>query len=364
MRRLPTWRLVLRVVLLAAMAVLVAVVVAGNTDELDGASAYLAGVRPGWVALAIAAEAGSYLAFAALQGRLLRAGGVRVGMGPLSAIALAGGAMATSLPGGGAFSAVFAYRQYRRRGADETLAAWVLIAEGALTAVTLGALATAGLAVAGSGGRVPGLVPFIVVLVVVPAVGMGVLLRPHLAATLLSGALHVARRVVGRPGDPDALVRRTILRLVDVEPRGADWVIATVWALANWATDCGCLVVAFLAVGAPVPTRALLMAYGAAQVVANMPITPGGLGVVEGSLTVALVAFGGRTDATVAAVLLYRLLSFWAVLPLGWGSWLVLRVRAARAAHEEVAVEPSLAIAGDGAGLLLTGPELDPEDST
>ena len=74
---------------------------------------------------------------------------------------------------------------------------------------------------------------------------------------------------------------------------------------------------AFLAVGAPVPWQGLLLAYCGGQLAVNLPITPGGLGVVEGSLTVALVAFGGGQAATVAAVLLYRLLSFWIPLPLG-----------------------------------------------
>ncbi len=79
--------------------------------------------------------------------------------------------------------------------------------------------------------------------------------------------------------------------------------------------------VSFLAVGAGVPWRGLLLAYGAGQLAAILPITPGGLGVVEGSLTVALVTFGGAQDSTVAAVLLYRLISFWLVLPVGWGAW-------------------------------------------
>ncbi len=81
---------------------------------------------------------------------------------------------------------------------------------------------------------------------------------------------------------------------------------------------------AFLAVGSPVPWRGLLLAYGAGQLAANLPITPGGLGVVEGSLTIALVAYGGAQTSTVAAVLLYRIISFWASLPVGWVSWAVL----------------------------------------
>jgi putative heme transporter len=74
-------------------------------------------------------------------------------------------------------------------------------------------------------------------------------------------------------------------------------------------------------VGAGVPWRGLLLAYGAGQLAANLPITPGGLGVVEGSLTIALVEYGGVEASTVAAVLLYRIISFWGFLPVGWAAW-------------------------------------------
>ena len=63
---------------------------------------------------------------------------------------------------------------------------------------------------------------------------------------------------------------------------------------------------ALLAVGSSVPWKGLLLAYGAGQLAANLPITPGGLGAVEGSITIALVAFGGGRSVTVEAVLLYH----------------------------------------------------------
>ena len=72
------------------------------------------------------------------------------------------------------------------------------------------------------------------------------------------------------------------------------------------------------------PWKGLLLAYGAGQLAANLPITPGGLGVVEGSITIALVQFGGAKTSTFAAVLLYRILSFWIELPLGWGTMAAL----------------------------------------
>ena len=59
---------------------------------------------------------------------------------------------------------------------------------------------------------------------------------------------------------------------------------------------------------------------------------PGGLGVVEGSLTIALVAYGGQKEATVAAVVLYRLISFWGLLGVGWAAWAVLAYQTRR--HE------------------------------
>ena len=74
----------------------------------------------------------------------------------------------------------------------------------------------------------------------------------------------------------------------------------------------------FLAIDAPIPWKGLLLAYGAGQLAATLPITPGGLGVVEGSITVALVAFGGAEASTAYAVLLYRLISFWFILVIGW----------------------------------------------
>jgi hypothetical protein len=56
------------------------------------------------------------------------------------------------------------------------------------------------------------------------------------------------------------------------------------------------------------------------------------LGVVEGSITIALVAFGGAHVSTVDAVLMYRVISFWLVLVVGWGLWgqLAFQVRRGR----------------------------------
>jgi uncharacterized protein (TIRG00374 family) len=69
----------------------------------------------------------------------------------------------------------------------------------------------------------------------------------------------------------------------------------------------------------------IALAYAAGQLVAVLPVTPGGLGIVEGSLTFALVAYGGAREQTLAAVLLYRLVSYWGLLPAGALCYLGLR---------------------------------------
>ena len=322
---------VLRLVLVAALAYFAVEVVLANSAELSGATDYLDRAHWDWIAAAFAAETVSYAAFMQLQRRLLLAGKVRTRMLPMSAITLAGNAMNTSLPGGGAFATVFAYRQFRRRGADEALSTWTLVAVTALTALTLALLAVVGLWVAGSDGPVTGLWPLIPLLLVFPIAGVIILLRPRILALTATPPLRWLRRLTGRPRvDPAPVVQRLVARLGTVTPGRGDWVAGFGWALSNWLTDLLCLILAFQAVGADVPWRGLLVAYAAAQVAANLPITPGGLGVVEGSLTIALVAYGGSTASTVAGVLLYRILSFWLPMPIGWLAWLALRVEARR----------------------------------
>jgi uncharacterized membrane protein YbhN (UPF0104 family) len=58
-------------------------------------------------------------------------------------------------------------------------------------------------------------------------------------------------------------------------------------------------------------------AWSLVRLLGSLPITPGGLGVVEVGLTAALVGFGGANAEVVAAVLLYRFLTIVPTLLLG-----------------------------------------------
>jgi uncharacterized protein (TIRG00374 family) len=61
----------------------------------------------------------------------------------------------------------------------------------------------------------------------------------------------------------------------------------------------------------------VLLAFCAAQVLAQIPITPGGLGFVEAGLTATLTRAGVPAGTAVVATFAYRLFSYWLQLPLG-----------------------------------------------
>jgi uncharacterized protein (TIRG00374 family) len=102
------------------------------------------------------------------------------------------------------------------------------------------------------------------------------------------------------------------------------WIGVSIVAAANWAADWAVLGVSFLALGFGVPWKGLLLAYAVSQVAASLPLL-GCVGLVEASLSVALVCVGVKADHALAAVLVYRLISFWSTLPLGWLAWDWLR---------------------------------------
>jgi putative heme transporter len=103
------------------------------------------------------------------------------------------------------------------------------------------------------------------------------------------------------------------------------WARVVAVAAVNWLTDLACLLAALQAVGLTVPARAVATAYLVIQLIRQIPVTPGGIGVIEASLIVALTTAGAAQAPAAAAVLVYRLLSCWTVLPIGLICWTAQR---------------------------------------
>ena len=99
-------------------------------------------------------------------------------------------------------------------------------------------------------------------------------------------------------------------------------------ALLNWLFDALCLWMCCVAVGGEqINPVHLVIAYCAGMAAASVPIVPGGLCVVDGALVLGLVAGGLTTASAVAAVVLYRLISFGFIIGLGWIVWLIIQAR-------------------------------------
>jgi putative heme transporter len=335
------WKWVKYLVGLVLVAVAV-YAVAGRTDELSGAGGFLNDLSPWWIAPAVAVEILSYVSFAGLQRRLLGAGDVNVPVPAITGITVAANAIQNTLPAGVVLAAAYNFRQYRRYGADDVLSGWSVVGTAALSMMTLSLLAAVGLTLAASSGSALDLVTAIIGVLAIGGLLVMAWANRMFLLSRMGGVVRLSQRLIHRPkGDARQVLDEMGQRLTRVEPSRADWGSAGAYAMGNWVLDLGCLMFSFLAVGAGVPWEGLLLAYAAAQLATNLPITPGGLGVVEGSLTVALVAFGGDEVRTVAAVLLYRVISFWFMLPLGWGSFAALAINARR--HPELHAGAALA---------------------
>jgi putative heme transporter len=318
-RRIGARSLVVRLTLLAAIAG-TAVVFRDRLPDPAAIAAMARQAEAGWLALVVAAEILSMGAFARLQRRLLLTGGVRLSRRRAFAVTYAGNALSTTLPAGPAVSVVYAYRQWRRSGASAQLATAVILLGGIATTTAytvIGLLALLG----EPRSRLPAAATLTValaaLLVVWQVPGSRRALR-RLGRTALRAALRNRRT---------APLARSLRRARGVVRFGRrDWGAVVALSTLNWVFEILALVAAGRALDVQVTPHQIMLAYFAAQAAGSLlPLLPGGFGAIEGSLVAVLVAFGATAVPAAAAVAVYRLVSFWAVVAVGWLAWLALR---------------------------------------
>jgi uncharacterized protein (TIRG00374 family) len=325
----------LRIVVAVLAAGAIVWVVVASRHTLGESLTALGNLDFRWFALAIVCEAVSLTAFGLSRRRLLRADGHQAGFASVMAITYAGNALSMSVPFAGAeLAAVFSYQQFRRRGLDPALTGWALgisaIASSSALALILIAGAFAGgaplVTVVGFAGAAVFALPALTVLLA--------LRYPRARETAnkaLASLIPLARRVLRKPGLDPAVLDEFLTRLASIRLRWPQYVEVFGLAAVNWLADCACLACAIHATGAPIPWRGLVLAYGAGAAVGSTGVTPGGFGLVEVTLTAALVAVGLTTGRALTAVLAYRLINFWLILLGGGISILVLsRARESR----------------------------------
>ncbi len=330
-----------RYVLGAAFGVLILFLLFGKRSELVASWHQLGQVSPGWVGAAVAAETTSLWAFAFLQRRVLGLSGTRIALPALFLLALANDAIANTVPGEPAVSSAYRYRYYRRRGASGASAGWTIFTILVAQAIGMSLLLLVGVLVAlvassslvGAGVAILGLV--------IVAAAAAVLVRRDLVLRLAGALVRGCRRVTGHPrGSIGARIEATLARMREIPLSATSTAGIVAIALAVWVGDFLCLLCSFRAVHGAIPWDGVLVAYGAAQVVGSLPIVPGGLGIVEGSLAVILIAYGASRVIALSAAIAFRLVSFWLAIAVGWISVAIIAYEARRRARAVAADAP------------------------
>jgi putative heme transporter len=310
----------LTLTLLAVGAVVVIVVLARH--KLAQSLHVLAAASPGWLLLALAAEAVSLTAFGLCRTLLLRANGHRIRLRSVMAITYAAHALGLSVPFAGAeLDVVYSYHRFRRAGLDAATTSWAMAVSWICSTTGLALLLLVGaIARGGSAAAVAGFAGAAVYLL--PAAGVLLALRfdrvRALLRTVLAWLAGLSKRMFGKPSDGVDGVDRFIDEVSSTRLSLPGYARVLALAVANWAFDCAALALSIRAMGQPVPWDDLLLVYGAGQTVASSGLTPGGFALVELTMTAALTASGLHASAALAAVVAYRVVSFWLVLLGGW----------------------------------------------
>lgn len=286
----------------------------------------------GWLPVALLAEAISMGAFARMQRHTLAQGGVDVPLPDAASIVYASNALSVTVPvAGGTASLAFLAQQYARRGASAPLVTWTLAVTGLASAAALAVLV-------GVGGIFSSSTPVAIATGVSAGIGLFpilalfVLLRSERSRPVLVRGLRIvlalARRFVRRPtGDPERIATEMVHRLAAFRLERRPGAVIVGFALLNWIADIVVLAAAVAFVGAEVPWESLVLVYAAAIGAATIGFTPAGIGIVEVAIGAALVATGLPSETALPAAIVYRAISCWLVLTIGWLLLTMLRRR-------------------------------------
>jgi hypothetical protein len=241
---------------------------------------------------------------------------------PVIASQLAGNALAKVAPGGGAMGSALQYRMLVATGVPGARAIAGLTASNLLVFAVVLALPVLAVPAIVRGGVQHDLLNAaavgLVVFVVMFAAGV-VLLSSDRPLRWVGGVIQRVRNRLRRRSEPLERLPERLLGERDriVATLGPRWKRALAAALGRWAFDYGSLLAALKALDALPRPGLVLLAFCAAQVLAQIPVTPGGLGFVEAGLTATLTLAGVPAGTAVVATFAYRLFSYWLQLPLG-----------------------------------------------
>jgi putative heme transporter len=327
-RRVRVWRVVLSLAISAGLLV----GVLPQLADLGEVWATVRALSPAWIAALLAGAAWNiatyqFVMMAALPG---------LSMGRAFVAGQLSTALANTLPAGAIVGVGVTYSVLRSFGhgtqaiaiAATVTGVWNTFAKLALPIIALALLALTGEASAA--------------MTTTALVGLGILV----AAVVIGGVSLTRESLAHATGARAGAVVSTVrgwLRRDPVEDWGERfagfqrrsagvlrdrWFLLTAMTLLSHVSLYLMLLLSLRAVGVDAEQVSAVQALGVfafVRLVTALPITPGGLGVVELGMAAALTAAGGAPAPVVAAVLLYRALTYALQVPLGAMSWAVWR---------------------------------------
>jgi len=300
--------------------------------ELVGASKdlyLLEQVSAWWVAAGVALEGISLFCYAVLT-QVLLPPGPKPSLWTLFRIDLSAAAVAHVIPAGTLGTAALGYKLFTSEGISGNDATVMMAAKGIGSTVVLNVLLWLSLVVSIV------LAGFQPIYGTVAVIGTVVLLGVGLLVLGVTRGAGFASRVLRAVGDKVPFlsgeqIERAVLdaahsfSLLARDRRVLAW--SLLWASLNWILDAAslwCFVAAFGHLANPFE---LFAAYGIANVAGALPVTPGGLGVVDSITPLLLVGFGVTRSVATLGVLGWRMVNFWLPIPTGALSYISLKVK-------------------------------------
>jgi uncharacterized protein (TIRG00374 family) len=317
----------------------------GVLPRLGGLTRDAAGLRharPAFLVAAIVAQAVSLGCYALLYRRVLAALGARVRFRLAAEVVLASFFVSHVTPLGSATGTAVNVSALEAEGVaapttGEAIGLTSLLSTVALIALFgIGFVATAGRHVSHTYLTIAGIALGLVVAVVAAVLGIGA--HPEIAGRAGRWAAGVARHF--RPSiDPDQ-VAETSSRLASLARSaltGRDFLASSALASADLLFDLLSLDLVFLALRYQPGFGPLAVAYASANIASAIPVTPGGLGVIEVTMVAITVGFGAPRPTAVLGVLGYRIVNYWLPLIPGAVAYIRLRLRRGAAGGAEPA---------------------------
>ena len=295
-----------------------------NWIEVRDAIRLVQTVRPIWIALAMLAIGAGFVCAGQVYGRILATMGFHERMPLLTGTAMVAVLINHAIPAGSVAAYAFLVHSLRRRAipaanvalvATLELLSWngavlLMFIYGVVYLILTGAMVTPRTYYVS-----------VSVAVVLLTLLLFIVSRPH--KTLHNWAQnikHIADKVFGLVWTDEQ-----VLQVVDevvanrrlILEQPGRMLLLIVLQLSMFACQSTALYLILYSLNVTPPPLAVLAAYGLALIASTFVVLPGGGGTVEAALTVALGSQGVPPPEALSSAVLFRLLSFWLLLPIG-----------------------------------------------